>query len=129
MARPNKFIINTDYLSIAQSTKYSHNYIIPGGTVPAGGQIIQHSDFTVPAQNGSIDQVLVSLNGGPLKVGVSYGVDFSADCGGVLSVYRISPDKIRAEVRINNLLGDSSVNYPLINFMIKALCFKPPNVF
>lgn len=129
MARPNNFIMNTDYLSIAQSSKYTHTYIINGGTVPAGGQVIQHTDFTVPAQNGSIDQVMISLNGGPLKVGVRYGVDFSGGGSGYLDVYRTAPNTVRAEMTINNLWGSSSISYPLLNFTIKALCFKPPNVF
>ena len=128
MTRPNSFIMNTDYISIAQSSKYNHNYIINGGTVPAHDQFFQHTDFMVPSQKGSIDQILISLNGGPFKVGVRYGVKFS-NGGGYLDVYRISPNTIRAEMVINNAMGDSAINYPLLNFTIKALCFKPPNVF
>ena len=121
--------MNTDYLSIAQNTNYEHYYIINGGTVPASGQIIQHTDFTVPAQNGSIDQVMISLNSGAFKVGVRYAIDFSGGGAGYLDVYRISPNTVRAEMTINNLGGGSAINYPLLNFTIKALCFKPPNVF
>lgn len=121
--------MNTDYLSIAQTGKYSHKYVVNGGTVPAGGQIIQHMDFSVPTQNGAIDRVMIALDNGPLKLGNNYGFDLSDGAGGFLEVYRTAPGTLRAEITINNLFGDTSVSYPLMTFTIKALSFRPPNVF
>lgn len=129
MAAPNKFIMNTDYLSIAQSGKYSHNYIRNGGTVPAYGQIVEHQDYTVPSQKGSIDQVMISLNGGALQLGTRYGFDLENNGGGYLEVYRANPTTLRAELWINNINNPSPVNFPLLNFTIKGVTFLPPNVF
>ena len=128
MTAPNKFIMNTDYLSIAQSGKYSYTYIRNGGTIPAYGQIVEHQDFTVPAQKGSIDQIMVSLNGGNLKIGSRFGFDVDS-ASGFLSVYRTNASTLRVELWINNLNGGSSVSFPLLNFTIKGLTFLPPNIF
>lgn len=129
MTAPNKFIINTDYLSIAQSGKYSHTYIRNSGTVPAYGQIVEHQDFTVPSQKGAIDQVMISLNGSSLKVGTRFGFDLENNGSGYLAVYRTNPNTLRAELWINNLFNPSAVNFPLLNFIIKGLTFLPPNLF
>ena len=120
--------MNTDYLSIAQSGKYSHTYVRNGGTVAAHGQIVEHQDYTVPSQKGSIDQIMISLNGGALKLGNRYGFD-AGNASGYLDVYRINPTTLRAELWINNLNNPSAANFPLLNFTIKGLSFLPPNVF
>lgn len=129
MTAPNKFIMNTDYLSIAQLGRYSHSYIRNGGTVAAYGQIVETADFTVPSQKGSVDQIMISLNGGPLKVGNRYGFDLENNGGGYLEVYRANPTTLRAELWINNLYNPSSVNFPVLSFTIKGVTFLPPNVF
>lgn len=117
MARPNNFIMNTDYLSIAQYGKYQHTYVISGGSTPS---TTVYQDFTVPASNGSIDQIMISLNDGPFKLGLRY----APSEGGHLDIYRVSANTLRAEMTFAD-----TPTHPLYKFTIKALCFKPPNVF
>lgn len=125
MTKPNTFIMNTDYMSIAQTDKYTHVYTVNGGTVAAHDQFITYADFTVPSQKGSIDKLFVSVNDGPLKIGNR--------CGflniGYVDFYRTSPTNLRAELVINNAMGNTPINYPLLKFTIKGVMFKPPNVF
>ena len=125
MTKPNTFIMNTDYMSIAQTDKYTHTYTVNGGTVPAYGQLITHTDFTVPSQKGAIDRIFVSVNDGPLKLGTR--------CGflniGYVDFYRIAPNTLRAELVISNGMGSTPITYPLLKFVIKGVMFRPPNVF
>lgn len=125
MAKPNKFIMNTDYMSIAQSGKYTHTYIRNGGTVPAYGQIIEYTDFTIPSQKGAIDRIFMSFNDGSFNLGtVCYSSEYAS-----LSVYRVSPNTLRAEFVVNNIFNPDPVTFPLQKFVIKGIMFKPPNVF
>ena len=125
MTAPNNFIMNTDYLSIAQSGKNTLTLIKNGGTVPAYGQIIEQTDFTAPSDKGSIERFFVSINDADYKLG---SVADSPTGGGIV-IYRISPTTIRVEFAVNNIQGSSPITYPLTKFIIKVVTFNPPNVF
>lgn len=125
MARPNNFILNTDYLSIAQFGKYTHTYVVNGGTLPAGGQLIQHNDFNVPFQKGAIDRIFISVNGGDLRLGSIFNAGYKSS----IQVYRTSPNTLRAEFVVNNIFESEPVSWPMLSFTIKGMMFKPPNVF
>ena len=125
MTAPNKFIMNTDYLSIAQTGENTITLIKNGGTVPARGQIIEENDFTIPAEKGAIERLFVSINDGDFKLGSVA----DSPTGGGLGLYRVSQNTIRAEFVVNNLFNPSPFTYPLTKFVIKIVRFKPPNVF
>lgn len=129
MTKPNLFIINSDYLSIAQTSRHTYTYIVPAGTIPAGGQTTQSTDFSIPEQKGAIDHVMVKLDNGNYTLGQRFTVDFNANSGATLSAYRTSPNTLHAEVVVSNLAGASPVNYPMMTFTIKVSSFKPPNIF
>jgi len=125
MVAPNNFIMNTDYLSIAQSGKNTMTLIKNGGTVPAYGQVIEQTDFTYPSDNGAIEKFFVSINDSDFKLGSSA----DSPTGGGIIIYRISPTTVRVEFVVNNIMGSSPITYPLTKFIIKVVTFKPPNVF
>lgn len=129
MAKPNKFIMNTDYLSIAQSGKYTNTYVVNGGTIPAGGQVIQEFDFSIPQQKGAIDQTMISMNSSEFKVGNRYGITINSEAGGWLSIQRTAPGTLHAELVLNNFFGSGPATYPAMVFTIRVSSFLPPNVF
>lgn len=59
MSRPNRFILNSDYMSFAQAGTYEVNVVMPAGrTVGTVGN--QSKDFNVPAPKGAVPRYLVS---------------------------------------------------------------------
>ena len=59
MSRPNRFILNSDYMSFAQAGTYEVNVVMPAGrTVGTVGS--QSKDFNVPAPKGAVPRYLVS---------------------------------------------------------------------
>lgn len=57
--RPNRFILNTDYMSLAQAGKYSTNVIIPAGQAIGYGNVVE-VDVPLPTANGAIPRYLVT---------------------------------------------------------------------
>ena len=125
MTAPNRFIMNTDYLSIAQSSKSTLTLIKNGGTVPAYGQFIESTDFTVKSEKGAVERFFVSINDADFKLGSVA----DSPTGGSINLYRVSPNTIRAEFIVNNIFNPSPISYPLTKFIIKVVTFRPPNVF
>lgn len=123
--KPSNFILNTDYLSIAQKGKQTITCQINGGQVAAGSQVIENHDFTVPSQKGAIDQIMIKRDNGDYKIGQVLSSANHAN----ISVYRISENTMRVEFIANNLAGASTLSYPSMTFTIKISTFMPPNVF
>lgn len=57
--RPNRFILNTDYMSLAQAGGYSTNVIIPAGQAIGYGNVVD-VDVPLPTANGAIPRYLVT---------------------------------------------------------------------
>lgn len=131
MTKPSDFILNSDYLSIAQTGRSSHTATFGGGTLqPAGyvgDYVVQHVDFTITSELGAIDRIMISDNGSDYYVGSQMSVAPSANVVGFLNVYRVSKNVIRAELVLTNNANTTST-YPTIIFRIKITSFKPPNV-
>lgn len=125
MAKPNNFIMNTDYLSIAQSGNNTITLVKNGGTVPAYGQLIESTDFNIQADKGAIERFFVSINDGDFKLGSSA----DSPTGGGIIISRSSKDIIKVEFVVNNITNPSPITYPLTTFIIKIISFKPPNIF
>lgn len=130
---PSKFILNSDYLSIAQIGKNDYTLTIGGGTLVVNGSTNQGFDFSIPAQKGAIDRIMISKDGGEYMVGaymvISLGspgyVNFAA---GHIRVSRSNPNTLHVQFELENM-GTTSFSYPSMTFKIKVASFKPPNVF
>lgn len=82
MASPNRFIINTDYMTFARSGNYSKLVIIPSGyfnstSTTANGEV----DINIPAPKGSISRTSASYKG------VDSGIDITASSGSAIKVF------------------------------------------
>ena len=58
--RPNRFILNTDYMSLAQAGYYQFNVVMSAGTTSGTGVDTQSKDFKVTAPKGAIPRYLIS---------------------------------------------------------------------
>ena len=127
--KPNDFTMNTDFLSIAQTGRHKFTVVVPGGTVPAGGQVDTSYDLSIPSQKGAIDQMLIRQDSGNYLVGHAYSIYKNSDAIGTLRADRTTPSNLHVSVQINNLFSSSSLTYPTMTFTIKVNTFLPPNVF
>lgn len=121
--------MNTDYLSIAQTTKNEFTFVANGGTVPAGGQVTRTGNFTVPKQIGAIDQIITKQDSRDYMLGYTSTVYKNSTDIGTITVYRTNSTNLRVDVTINNLFSSSSLTFPTMTFKIRVFSYKPPNVF
>lgn len=127
--KPSNFILSSDYLSIAQISSGDYTVNISSGTLPAnGGNTEQSFNFSATSQNGAIDRVLISKDGGRYYVGSYRSINPATNVYGFISVYRASAANIRAQVVLENQSA-SQASYPAMTFSIKVSNFAPPNVF
>lgn len=134
MTKPNDFIMNSDYLSIAQIGSNTFDIIVPSGTLVVNGYTEQNFDFAVTPINGAIDRVYINKDGAGYLLGSYmnltpvYSDNGNTYITGALRVFRTAPDNIRAQLVLQNY-GQSTTSYPAMNFTIKVSSFRPPNVF
>lgn len=131
--KPNEFIMNTDYLSIAQIDTNSYLITVGAGTLQPNSSTTQNFDFTIPARQGAIDRVLIKKDSQDYLVG-SYmrfyiGNDPASLIYGYLTVYHSSKTNLRAELILWNPDLNNALSYPNMAFRIRVATFHPPNVF
>lgn len=142
MTKPSDFILNSDYLTIAQaSTTKPYTVYFPPQTFPHSGQIIDsfHIDREIPsvAVPGAVDRVAIEYNGTRYvadRIDKSpdpiYGDELEYDQFWVLTVYR--KDKNTLVARCNFMPPTRTTTIPTspsLTFTISATSFRPPNVF
>lgn len=132
MTKPNDFILNSDYLALAQTNKTKFTAYFPAASFTPGYPYEAHQDFTVPPSEGAIDMCLTSYNDGPYKL--ASVIDASKLQGSqplyflTISIYRINAKTMRV-----NLHGFTNYTYgynmPAQTIKVKVSSFNPPNVF
>lgn len=124
MTKPSDFILNSDYLSLAQTGSTEFTAYFAQATLPAGQPYTQYQDFSAKGDAGGIDMYLVSLNGSDYAIGPEY---VSSVVNPFLSViaFRISPTKIRVQL---HGYSSSGYNMPMQTVKLKVSSFKAPNV-
>ena len=127
--KPHKFILNSDYLSIAQTNRNTYNVYIGSGTLQPGGYTEQNFDFAIQSNAGAIDRILIAKDSDPLLVGSYMNLAPTSTIFGFLQVFRTSPTNIRAQLVLENQMGTGAESYPGMVFTIRVASFKPPNVF
>ena len=65
--KPSDFILNSDYLSIAQTSSNTYNVTVGAGSLTLNGHSVQNFDFNTKAQTGTIDRILISKDGGSFR--------------------------------------------------------------
>ena len=132
--KPSDFILNSDYLSIAQTSSNTYNVTVGAGSLTLNGHSVQNFDFNTKAQTGTIDRILISKDGGSFRVGSSltfyptWSGDYSNNVRGDVFVYRTDKTNIRVQVILQNY-GTGTSTYPNMTFAVKVSSFRPPNVF
>lgn len=128
MTKPSNFILNSDYLSIAQTSSNTFTAYFGGGTLPGNyGYTEQGRDFTIGSQKGSIDRILISKDGGRYQVCSYMNLSPSETIFGFVRVNRTSSSNVRVQFVLENYSPDSA-SYPSMTFTIRISSFKPPNI-
>lgn len=126
MTKPSDFIINSDYLSIAEFDRNELTVITPPRTIEVYDTYEFERNFSVPAQYGTIDRVQISMDGTNYCPSANARFDFS-DHYVWIKVNRTSATNINVLVGIKNLV-DSQISVPTKTININIASFKAPNV-
>lgn len=132
--KPSDFILNSDYLSIAQTDRRTFTASIGAGTLTPGSYTEQNFDFTVKALPGAVDRVMIKKDAGEYHVGTYERLEiYTSDTPytrivGFVSVFRTSATNIRMQFVLENV-STTNATYPNMLFTIKVTSFRPPNVF
>lgn len=127
MTKPNDFILNSDYLSLAQTSTEEFTATFPAETFPAGTPYDRTQDFRVKSTPGAIDMILTSLNGGNYTLG-AYITISSGSPTLTIFISRINSTTMR--VRLHEYTNQSGgYSMPTQSIKIKLASFNPPNVF
>lgn len=122
--KPSSFILNTDYLSLAQTAKKEFQAYFAAEPF-ASGQFDRFQDFAIPRTQGAIDRVLISHNNGSFIVGDKLVISQSSQIIYV-NVYRTTPTNIRVRLHVYT---PSQFSMPAHNIRVKIASFQPPNVY
>ena len=122
--RPSDFILNTDYLSLAQTNKADFTAFFAPETFAAGDHE-RTQDFTIKKTQGAIDRVLMSHNNGQFIVGDKLIIQSSPN-NVYVNVFRTNPSTIRVRLHVS---ASSSYSMPTQNIRIKIAGFQPPNIY
>ena len=127
MTKPNNFIMNSDYLSLAQTGSAEFTAYFPSETFQAGTPYTRTQDFTVQSQRGAVDMFLISLNGGDYNLGAKYEISRNSPFLNIL-IYRTNPSTIRVQLHeFTSQTGGYTMPMQTVKFKVSS--FKPPNVF
>lgn len=141
MTKPSDFILNSDYLTIAQaSTTSPYTVYFPSRAFPTNAGIINsfHVDQEIPstAVVGAVDRIAIEYNGTryvadtinkPADPLLEYELEY--DQFWVLTVFRKDRTTLVARVTYFPPTRSSSVpSTPALTFTISATSFRPPNV-
>lgn len=125
---PDDFIMNSDYLSIAQVDSKTYTASFEGGTLQGDNDYVEKVlNFTTRAQQGSVDRILISKGGDPYELASLLQLNPNGQIFGFIEVYRTSRTNLRVQMVLENY-DTSAETYPAMTFKIKISSFKAPNV-
>lgn len=134
MTRPSDFLMNSDYLSIAQTDKTEYTITIGSGSVSTTDSMTQ--DFVFKSESGAISRFMIRSGTNDFSIGNELTVKLAWDANnkviGLVRVYRIDNSICRFSLDYQNLNADPSSNpsnYPEMSYTIKIVSFKSPNTF
>lgn len=142
--KPNDFIVNTDYLGLAQtgrSDEFAVNF--PAKTYPSQNYTFwdadDYQDFYFPTVKGAIDKFRIKIDGGSWVVGNSFtrvptfnfNTMQNGNDGYSILIYRINANTIRVRCIRHAPTGTFSAvpTAPAVSFRARGVAFRPPNAF
>ena len=126
--KPNDFILNSDYLSIAQVSSNSYTVSIAAGNLAGNAYTEQDFDFTIRTQKGASDRIMINKDSGRYYLGSYRQIEPATDVYGFVQAYRTEANKLHVKVVLENY-SDTTSAYPAMTFKLKVSSFRPPNVF
>lgn len=144
MTKPSNFIINTDYLTIAQIgelPEYTINY--PSRAFPTSGSYLLefYTDIDIPfaAVKGAIDRFCIDYNGTKVAGSQLYKTpaivqypdsSYGPEQHWMLTLFRKNATTITARCDfIPPIMSATVPSTPNLTFKISAVSFSPPNLF
>lgn len=127
MTKPSDFIMNTDYLALAQYAQTEITAVFPSEYFSAG-DYTREQDFTIPATNGAIDRVLISENNGDYYVGsIIAHQNQNENYFYAFSIFRPTKNTIRVRLYVYTS-GYDGFTMPTTTIKAKISSFKAPNI-
>ena len=127
MTKPNNFIANSDYLSLAQKNTTEFTVVFPQEHFNPGYSFDRTQDITVPSIKGAIDEFMISLNGSDYYLGGYLVVDGNQPSLDIY-IYRPSPNTLRVRLHVfTSLIG--GYDMPMQTVKVRVSSYLPPNVF
>ena len=131
--KPSDFILNSDYLSIAQLDAKEYTVYVGGGSLQIDGYTEQNFNFTTSTQQGVMDRILIKKDNQDYLLGAYMELfptwnDPGQKVSGFIHVFRPDSKTIRAQLVLENRASEVS-SYPSMTFTIKVSSFEPPNIF
>lgn len=151
MTKPSDFIMNTDYLTIAQASKMDpFTVIFPPQLFPATAEhpdpyttiytlhpFHSEQEIIAPTLAGAIDRFIIEYNSqkyvanqlmrsGDITIS---GGNYAVDQGWLLTIFRKDANKIVVRCDYSPPTKASSIpSSPSLTFKISVTSFRPPNV-
>lgn len=126
MTKPSDFIINTDYLSIAQSGNFEFTASFAAQTYAGGYAYNRDQDFSIESIKGAVDRFMISRNGDDYTVG---NLRYHRENSSYYSIFVYRPNSSTLRIRLRAFSSQPSFTVPAQTVKVKVSCFKPPNVF
>ena len=128
--------MNSDYLSLAQTSSDELLAVFPQEHFDAGYQNTRTRDFTVNTSKGAIDMFMISLNGSDYVLGASLldqsiGIDWQGQtCQNYLEFLAIRTAPSTIQVQLHEYSSQpGGYDMPMQTVKVKVSSFKPPNIF
>jgi hypothetical protein len=142
--RPNRFILNSDYMSWAQVTNTSVNVILPAGTTPAGSVDVITREIKLPTVKGGIPRYIISYQTTAynMDTGQTETVTENMPSSGMAAIFssahypswlitisRKDKDTLNVVAVVQGSYNmASAVSYPSITFKLTVSYLYPPNL-
>ena len=142
MSRPNRFIMNTDYMTMAQVGNHSVNVVMPTGT--SGDNCIAYisKDIDLPSANGAIPRYLITYQTTVYNMDTqqleiknitvpTYGMVrlWTSSMGYPTHMIMLSRKNANT-ITVSDMVKtfDPNENFPSVTFKVEVSYIYPPNV-
>lgn len=127
MTKSNGFILNSDFLSLAQTDTNNFTAFFQAENFSAGYSHDRTKEFKTSYSPGAIDMFLVSINDSEYILGAKVTISrFSPTVS--ISIRRTAPQTIQVRLHVYTS-QPGGYNMPAQTVKVRIASFKPPNVF
>lgn len=145
IAFTNKFILNSDFMSVASAGNESITVVIPAGTLVPTGETygapqatgFARRNLSVKTPNGALTKLSMTYKptntpNKPQTIGIGNYIQLDNEQNGItyaIYIYRVSNERITVEANVSLEQGYPLLSsFPSITFTLNLSYFYPPNV-